>query len=174
MSTFRRLLLAVLAIVTVACGAAVQPSTPTRATFVATPYQRRPTATPTVEDRILAAIGEINRNDVYRPIVKSDDQIIAVVFPMNDALTTNWMRRFALDTILDIARAVRDNTDNTHELRVVVTGPLTDAYGNTSEEPAITVHLKATTLERINFDGFDIDNLPMIADHYWQHPALDP
>lgn len=132
----------------------------------------QPTSTPTLDALILAAIGRTNRADAPAPRVTAGEQII-VTAPINDNFSTNLIRRGAWLRILAIAQAVRDNTGNAHDLSITLTGPLTDAYGNTSEQTLIRVDLSRATLARVNFDGIDPANLPAIADEYIQHPALN-
>lgn len=136
----------------------------------------RPAATstvaPTLEDHILAAIGRVNRSDAPAPSILIGDQVV-IVFPANDGLSAGMIRRDTQRRALAIAQAVRDNTDNGHDLRITASGPLIDAYGNTAEEHVMRISLDRPTLAKINFDGINPDNLPIIADQYWQHPALD-
>jgi len=131
-----------------------------------------PTATPTLQGRILAAIGEINRDGAPTPDILFADQAVIIKYPSNDGLSVGSIRRSTQRQIVAIARVVRAFTQD--ELFITVTGPLTDAYGNTSEADIIRLRITRPTLEKINFDNFDIDNLPVIADYYWQHPALAP
>lgn len=149
----------------------LSPSTPSNSASTPRPAAA-PTATPTLQGRILAAIGQTDRAGAERPVIQIDAETLRVVFSMDDGLTASSMRRATLATAVAIARVVRDHSDNTRELRIGVSGPITDAYGNTTEQHVLSVYLKPATLDKINFDAFDIDNLPAIADHYWQHQAL--
>ena len=47
-----------------------------------------------------------------------------------------------------------------------------DDYGESSKGRAIVYHISKETVEKINFDNFVFDNLPKVADNYWEHPAL--
>jgi len=127
---------------------------------------------PPLEQHILAAIGDSNRANAPAPVIEIGENI-AVTFPASENLTMDLMRSAMQRKALAIARAVRDNTGNAHDLRVEATGPLADDFGNTSEGPIMRVNLSRATLEKINFDGIQPDNLPLIADIYWQHPAFD-
>lgn len=131
----------------------------------------QPTATPSLEDQILAAIGRVNRNAAPAPYILIDEQVV-VDFAGNDGLSNGMIRRDSQRRTMAVAQAVRDNTGNQHDIAITVTFPLIDAFGNTSEQPVMRVRLTRATLEKINFDGFLIDNLPGIADYYWQHPAI--
>lgn len=50
--------------------------------------------------------------------------------------------------------------------------PLEDQYGKTSYDVVMKITFKRETIDKINFDNFNNDNVPNIADEYWQHPAL--
>lgn len=157
--------------------AAPEADQPTAAPAAAAPAAVEPTATPqpistpTLEQHILAAIGDSNRENAPAPVLEIGENVV-VTFPANDNLTTNLMRSATQRKMLAIAQAVRDNTGNAHNVRVEATGQLTDAYGNTSEGPIMRVNFSRAVLERINFAGIQPENLPLVADIYWQHPAL--
>lgn len=148
-----------------------QPVSTPRPTFVATPYQRLPTATPTVQGRILAAIGPNDRAGAPQPDILITDPAVLVTFASDDGLTANSILRSSQAQSVAIARVVRAFTPRT-DLFITVTGPLTDVYGNTSEKDILRLRITRATLERINFDTFRVANLPDAADFYWQHPAL--
>src|SRR5690554_3287485 len=50
---------------------------------------------------------------------------------------------------------------------------LTDKMGNTSYEPVIRLDFEQKTLEDINWEGFNYDNFPDVADYYWQSPVVE-
>lgn len=50
---------------------------------------------------------------------------------------------------------------------------LIDQYGAESEEVVHTLSLTRDTFEKINWDNFNRDNYPNIADDYYLHPALN-
>lgn len=50
--------------------------------------------------------------------------------------------------------------------------PLVDAYGNSKEDTVLKIMLTKETLDKINFEQFDKDNFSVIADEFYQHPAL--
>lgn len=160
------------AVATVPPAAVAQPTATPQPASTDTPQPTdTPTPVPTLEDQILTAIGRVNRNDAPAPSILIGDQVV-VVFPANDGLSAGMIRRDTQRRALAIAQAVRDNTANSHDVRITASGPLIDTYGNTSEEHIMRISLDRPTLAKINFAGFQIDNLPLIADEYWQHPAI--
>lgn len=54
------------------------------------------------------------------------------------------------------------------------TDELKDVYGHTLEDlPILEIGLSRTTFERIDWDGFDPQNFPRVADRYWVHAAIE-
>ena len=56
---------------------------------------------------------------------------------------------------------------------VNVTYPLQDKYGNTSEDIVIKATFNSDTIKKINFDNFDYNDIPSVADEWWNHNALN-
>src|SRR5690606_9007711 len=53
------------------------------------------------------------------------------------------------------------------------TSDLKDVWGNTLKDvPILRVGLKRETFERINWQGFDANNLERVADEYWIHDEV--
>lgn len=52
------------------------------------------------------------------------------------------------------------------------TGTLVDAYGNKSDTQVVKLTVSKATLDKINFDNFVYNDLPNIADSYWEHAAM--
>lgn len=49
---------------------------------------------------------------------------------------------------------------------------LVDKYGNEKDDVILKVSVTCDTASKINWDNFDFNNLPDIAEQYWEHPAL--
>lgn len=53
------------------------------------------------------------------------------------------------------------------------TDELKDVYGNTLKDlPVLEIGLSRATFETINWDGFDPQNFPRVADRYWVHEEI--
>lgn len=52
-------------------------------------------------------------------------------------------------------------------------GKFVDEYGNEKYSPVMRIDIKKETLDEINWDNFDIENIENIADDYWQHEQLN-
>lgn len=46
-------------------------------------------------------------------------------------------------------------------------------HGNISEDIVIKATFNNETIKKINFDNFDYNNIPSIADEWWNHQALN-
>ena len=55
---------------------------------------------------------------------------------------------------------------------LVIQVPLTDQYGKTENGEVMRVMMNRETLDKIDFEGFDEENLISIADDYYEHQAL--
>lgn len=88
---------------------------------------------------------------------------------------SSWSAKSAKESFLFNASEFMETMKSLPEVQqatLIVQVPLTDQYGNTENDDAFRVTLSRETLEKINFEGFNVDNFPMIADDYWEHPAL--
>lgn len=47
-----------------------------------------------------------------------------------------------------------------------------DQYGNEKKDNVMKITLNRETLDKINYDNFLHNNLPKVANQYWEHPAL--
>lgn len=48
-----------------------------------------------------------------------------------------------------------------------------DTYGNESEDDAIRIKLTRETNDKINWENFNIDNFPDVADSFYVHPGMN-
>lgn len=55
---------------------------------------------------------------------------------------------------------------------LVIQTPLTDQYGNVKNGEVMRVTMNRETLDKINFENFDAENLSSVADNYYEHQAL--
>lgn len=72
----------------------------------------------------------------------------------------------------DILRDVND-IDDVSTVNIGFRLPLQDQYGEESVEDVMNLVFYEETINKINFDNVLQDNMPDIADEYWNHPALD-
>ncbi|PEL17641.1 hypothetical protein CN599_16370 [Bacillus wiedmannii] len=75
-----------------------------------------------------------------------------------------------MDTI-SILKDIKDEKQIS-EITFFYKYPLVDAYGNEKKDNVMKIQLNRETLDKINYDNLLHDNLPKIANQYWEHPAL--
>lgn len=62
--------------------------------------------------------------------------------------------------------------DEVTQATLIVQAPLTDRYGNVENGDVMIVLMSRETLNKINFNNFNVENVTAVADSYWEHPAL--
>lgn len=74
-------------------------------------------------------------------------------------------------SIFNIMNKIHEQKD-IKTLAFNITYPLVDKYGNSSEQIVLKVEFSRSTLDKINYDNFDFNNIEDIADSYWEHQAI--
>lgn len=63
-------------------------------------------------------------------------------------------------------------TDMPDLLVLVIEAELVNVYGQTDWWPVMHVYIRQTTVAKIVWANFRPQNVPKIAEYYWEHPAL--
>ncbi|MFS0783220.1 hypothetical protein [Bacillus sp. 1P06AnD] len=90
----------------------------------------------------------------------------------SDNLTTNMIRKGMWMDVRDTLELLKDEDD----LKMIdfnIVFPMQDQYGQESNDIIMKLSFSKETIDKINFDNLLTDNIPTIADSYWQHPALN-
>ncbi|PHD85538.1 hypothetical protein COF55_25335 [Bacillus toyonensis] len=64
------------------------------------------------------------------------------------------------------------NEKNISEITFNYKFPTVDTYGNKSKDIVMKITLDSETLDKINYENFPRENLPIIAKKYWMHPGF--
>lgn len=123
----------------------------------------------TLEEAVNAA-AESARADVTDLAIS--DGVVQVSIAGKDNLSSSLIRGGMLLQGYDILKALQGR-DDLSEIVMRWTFPLLDAYGNSFEDVVMKIDITRATLEKINFDNFAFENLPGVADEYYQHAALN-
>lgn len=105
---------------------------------------------------------ELNEGEVWIDYIASDN------------LSTNLTRRGILSDTVDLVKEL--SSIISQNITGIVVEPhltLVDQYGKESLSKVAMITINRETWEKINWDNFLTDNLPDIADTYWQHPAMN-
>jgi hypothetical protein len=101
-----------------------------------------------------------------------DPGILFVNFAINDNLSESWIKRGARIDTMDIVEAIASEGFEYTEIWIEGTFSMVDVYGNTEEDEVIKVFYDRDTVELINWDNFISDNIYIVADDVWIHPAF--
>lgn len=102
--------------------------------------------------------------------VKLEYVIDVVKHDLQEILGTNNLEQLIVKKLeINANKSVPSNVN----VDINVTYPLQDSYGNISEDIVIKATFNNETIKKINFDNFDYNNIPSIADEWWNHQALN-
>jgi hypothetical protein len=89
---------------------------------------------------------------------------IFVEWSINDNLTESMIKFGARDDVNKVLKAVADSGFNYTSVALQGYFPMQDAYGNSSEDMVLNLIYKKTTVDKINWANFDLNNVYIIAD----------
>lgn len=111
-------------------------------------------------------VGEDRLKDfMYIP----ENNYTLITFKGSDSLSTNLIVEAAYLDIKDILKNIQNVIDT--DVRICVTFPIIDVYGNSQEQMVIKSDYKLDTIKKINFDNFVSENVPYVAD-VWNDDEL--
>ena len=92
-----------------------------------------------------------------------------IKFKGSENVTANMTVKGMYMDISNVLKAIQNDIDV--NVDVNVTYPLQDVYGNLSDYTVIKATFNNETIKKINFDNFDYNDIPSIADEWWNHDA---
>lgn len=98
-------------------------------------------------------------------------KVVLLYLKGSDNLTNKMIKTGMLMDTKDILQTLQPR-DDISEITFFWSFPLVDAYGNTSEDTIMKINISKETLDKINFERFDYNSIPDIADDYFEHTAL--
>ncbi|MMZ49335.1 hypothetical protein D1872_110290 [compost metagenome] len=102
---------------------------------------------------------------------KEGDKIVLIKLNAKDNLTSNMIKKSIwIDT-----KKLLEQISKIQEVEECVFFwhfPLVDQHGNEKDEMIMKIGFTQPTLNKINWDNFVHNNIPNVADQYWQHPAV--
>ncbi|MBM6751314.1 hypothetical protein H6A65_07385 [Mediterraneibacter glycyrrhizinilyticus] len=99
-----------------------------------------------------------------------DNNYALIKFKGSENLTSDMTVKGMYMDMSNVLKAIQNDVDVNVDINV--TYPLQDTYGNVSDYTVIKATFNNDTIKRINFDNFNYDDIPSIADEWWNHPAL--
>lgn len=99
-------------------------------------------------------------------------KIVLLTLNGSDNITQNLIYKGMLMDSSDLAEGFKNSGLEIHDIMMSWQFPLIDTYGNEEDGEVLRINLSGESLNQINFDNFLFENLPSIADNYWEHPSF--
>lgn len=124
----------------------------------------------TPEDRIRTVVGEAIDGKRILDVIYNDGHT-TLKMALADNLTTNMIRKGAYMDVERVLKAFKDAKYD-GDTSILVMHEQADKYGKIDKYKVMTVKVSSETLDKIDFDNFDYNNIPDVADEYTSHPSL--
>lgn len=99
-----------------------------------------------------------------------EDKIVLLNLMADEGFTKNSMKSRLLMNYAKVAEKIFED-EKVSELVIFWEFPLVDVYGNSENGVIVKIMLTKETADSINWDNFNSDNLPIIADDYFEHQS---
>jgi len=120
-----------------------------------------------------SALGD--KTNVEKPIFRSainTSEYLVIDMNANDNLSNSLTKTGILADSIDVyTQAFKDRPD-LQGLKLVWYLDLVDVKGNTSEGSVLYILIRKENAATINWDNMLTDNIPKVADDYWEHPLF--
>lgn len=122
---------------------------------------------------ITRALGSYNHRNVRRIHgINVNGDFVLVKFSIGDSWTNSLIKFSAKSDIMEILQAVSKSQYPYNIIDINGTFALTDKYGNSEESIVVKATYRRSTVERINWSGFDLENIYKVGEDIWLHPAF--
>ena len=118
-------------------------------------------------------VGEkTNNNELVFIQATGTNGFLTIEMNTSDNLTTNLYRTSLLGDSIEMYKKAYTDRPDLKALKLDWFTTLVDQKGNESEGSVMWIVIKKENAATINWDNVLADNLPKIADGYWQHPLF--
>ena len=124
-----------------------------------------------VDSSIEKARAEKERVSINDNLGTGSGKIVLVYLKGKDNLSINMIKTGMLIESCDILQYLQPREEMS-EITIFWSFPLVDNYGNTKDETVLKINFDKATLDKINFDNFDYNKIPDIANDCFIHLAL--
>src|SRR5690625_4232323 len=122
-------------------------------------------------DRIKSVVAKEISEDRIEDVTYFDGYTMLKI-RAQDNLTANMIQRSMWIDAGDIFEALKDaKYDGTAAIMFIF--EMTTQYGETKDAKVMSIELTPETLNKIDFDKFDVGNFPNVSDNYFQHPSFN-
>lgn len=124
------------------------------------------------EDTIRSAIQDtISADNLETFNYVPDNNFSLIKFKGSENLSNNMTIKGMYLDIFDILKAIQPIIDTDVDFNVVY--PLQDKYGNVEDVIVIKATFTNKTIQKINFDNVIFENIPNLADEWWNHDVVN-
>ncbi len=125
-----------------------------------------------MNERLKAAIvngtSNLDDEDFLRIWYRPEENFTSITFVSTGGLTKKMSVHAAYMKMSGILESIQPIIDT--NVRILVETPIIDAHGNSSMETVIVADYTLETIRKINFERFLWENIPVIADSWWNYP----
>lgn len=124
------------------------------------------------EEGIKDFVGEIiDSKRIDNVEYNKDDKELKLSLTASDNLTSNMIRgNMLMDSESILEKLTSEGFIGTIDIEWKFN--VVDKYGEEYKSRVMEVVMEEPTIDKINFDNFSRDNIPNVADDYYEHPAL--
>lgn len=100
-----------------------------------------------------------------------ENKFCLIKFSGSENLTSKLTVKGMYMDMFNILKAIQADIDTDVDFNIVY--PLVDKYGNSSDEIVIKASFLNETIKKINFENALFENIPAMADEWWNHNAVN-
>ncbi len=125
------------------------------------------------ESAIVDAIKAKTNNKEKRIVsIEGDANLLKVTLNADENLSAKSTKEgMWIDTVKAL-EAVH-SIDEIKQVAIIWKFPMVDTYGNTESLEVMRIFVNRETLDKINYENFNYQNIPDIAFNYYMHPAFN-
>lgn len=116
---------------------------------------------------------DFNHKDSIKKVIYNEDLgYVNVMVYGKENLTNNLTKKgMWMSTTNALKKIKSDKRIKSIDFNIYY--PLQDVYGNSSDNIVMKISFSRETIDKINFKNFLFDDIPNVADKYWEHPAFN-
>lgn len=122
-----------------------------------------------LRNAIVSVVGE-ERLETFNYVPGNNFSLIKFRGSQNQPTNSMTIKSMYLD-MFNILKKIQSTIDTDVDFNVVY--PLQDKYGNVSDVIVIKATYTNDTIKKINFENVVFENIPSLADEWWNHNALN-
>ena len=130
-----------------------------------------------LEHQVIEVMGDQTntKKPTFISVTNGDNNMKVVTVNGNDNLSADWIRTGMLSKAKDYFEEIlaHDEVQELYGVSLVYYLTLVDTLGNENDRVVMIIDMSLETLNQINWDNFNYENLQNVSIVYYQHPALN-